>query len=151
MESTAPPLAPEQLGGVGAPTPPVLTPVPGHPDGPSPRRERGRTRQAGVLRRIVVGRARPSTHLEHTLLPRVLALPVFSSDALSSVAYATEEALLVLVMASISARTRRADRHRHRLPDGDGRGVIPADRAGLSDGCGLYVVSKDNLRDCPRD
>lgn len=43
--------------------------------------------------------------LEHTLLPKVLALPVFSSDPMSSVAYATEQALLVLVGASISART----------------------------------------------
>jgi amino acid transporter len=53
----------------------------------------------------MVGRARPSAHLEHTLLPKVLALPVFASDALSSVAYATEAALFVLVSASISART----------------------------------------------
>jgi hypothetical protein len=38
-----------------------------------------------------------SSHLEHTLLPKILALPVFSSDALSSVAYATEQILVVLV------------------------------------------------------
>jgi amino acid transporter len=38
--------------------------------------------------------------LEHTLLPKSIALPVFSSDALSSVAYATQEILLVLVGAA---------------------------------------------------
>ena len=43
----------------------------------------------------------PSGKLEHTLLPKVLALPVFSSDALSSVAYASDEILRVLLIASI--------------------------------------------------
>src|SRR5947208_4989112 len=37
-----------------------------------------------------------STQLGETLLPQKIALPVFASDALSSVAYATEEILLVL-------------------------------------------------------
>lgn len=37
-----------------------------------------------------------SAELEHTLLPKVLALPVFSSDPLSSNAYATQEILIVL-------------------------------------------------------
>ena len=41
--------------------------------------------------------------MEHTLLPKILALPVFSSDALSSVAYATEEILLVLLSVSTTA------------------------------------------------
>ncbi|HET6770314.1 MAG TPA: APC family permease [Actinomycetota bacterium] len=58
-----------------------------------------------VLKRVLVGRQVATSRMEHTLLPKILALPVFSSDALSSVAYATEEILLVLVMASISART----------------------------------------------
>jgi amino acid transporter len=57
-----------------------------------------------VLKRVLVGRQVASYRLEHTLLPKILALPVFSSDALSSVAYATEEILLVLVAASLSAR-----------------------------------------------
>ena len=51
-----------------------------------------------VLKRILVGRAVSSANLEHTLLPKMLALPVFSSDALSSVAYATEEILGVLLL-----------------------------------------------------
>ena len=44
-----------------------------------------------------------SKRLEHTLLPKVLALPVFSSDALSSVAYASEEILRVLLIASVAS------------------------------------------------
>jgi amino acid transporter len=55
---------------------------------------------AGLVKRVLVGRRVPSQRLEHTLLPKILALPVFSSDALSSVAYATEEILAVLLMAS---------------------------------------------------
>ncbi len=59
----------------------------------------------GVLKRILVGRAVESARLEHTLLPKILALPVFSSDALSSVAYATEEILLVLLTASAASKS----------------------------------------------
>jgi amino acid transporter len=44
-----------------------------------------------------------SGELEDTLLPKVIALPIFSSDALSSVAYATQEILLVLGLVGISA------------------------------------------------
>jgi amino acid transporter len=58
----------------------------------------------GIVKRILLGRAMASGHLEHTLLPKILALPVFSSDALSSVAYATEEILRVLLIASIGTR-----------------------------------------------
>jgi amino acid transporter len=54
-----------------------------------------------VTKRLLVGRAVSSGKLEHTLLPKVLALPVFSSDALSSVAYASEEILRVLLIASV--------------------------------------------------
>jgi amino acid transporter len=57
-----------------------------------------------VLKRLLVGRQVATYRLEHTFLPKVLALPIFSSDALSSVAYATEEILLVLVSASLAAR-----------------------------------------------
>ena len=53
-----------------------------------------------VLKRIVVGRAFSSSQLEHTLLPKVLALPVFASDALSSVAYATGEIFIQLAIVS---------------------------------------------------
>jgi len=55
------------------------------------------------LRRFVVGRAMASHQMEETLLPKWLALPIFASDPLSSVAYATEAALVVLVGASAGA------------------------------------------------
>jgi amino acid transporter len=51
-------------------------------------------------RRILFGTPFETRHAQHTRLPNVLALPVFASDALSSVAYATEEILLVLVTVS---------------------------------------------------
>jgi amino acid transporter len=44
-----------------------------------------------------------TNQMEETLLPKWLALPIFASDPLSSVAYATEAALVVLVGASVSA------------------------------------------------
>jgi len=49
-----------------------------------------------VVKRLLVGRALRSQQLQETLLPKWLALPVFASDPLSSVAYATEEIVLVL-------------------------------------------------------
>jgi amino acid transporter len=59
------------------------------------------SRPAGsVLKRILVGRAFTSAKLEHTLLPKSLALPVFASDALSSVAYATGEIFIALAIVS---------------------------------------------------
>ena len=51
---------------------------------------------SGVFKRMLVGRPQRSDRLGESLLPKRLALPVFASDALSSVAYATEEILLVL-------------------------------------------------------
>src|SRR5437879_13854192 len=49
-----------------------------------------------LLKRALVGRALRSQQLHETLLPKWLALPVFASDPLSSVAYATEEIVLVI-------------------------------------------------------
>src|SRR4051812_24687282 len=53
------------------------------------------------VKRAVVGRPLKSTSLGDTLLPRWLALPVFCSDPLSSVAYATEQILLVLGLGGL--------------------------------------------------
>ena len=58
---------------------------------------------ADALKRVVVGRPMSSGELEHTLLPKSIALPVFASDALSSMAYATQEVLLVLGTAGLGA------------------------------------------------
>ncbi|GLW67837.1 DNA-binding protein [Kitasatospora phosalacinea] len=51
-----------------------------------------------ALKRLVIGRAMRSEELGETLLPKRLALPIFASDPLSSVAYATGEILLVLTV-----------------------------------------------------
>src|SRR6266568_887485 len=56
----------------------------------------------GLTKRLLVGRPMQSEHLGHTLLPKKIALPVFASDALSSVAYATEEILIVLSAGGIA-------------------------------------------------
>jgi amino acid transporter len=56
---------------------------------------------------VLVGRALTSSAQEHQLLPKALALPVFSSDTLSSVAYATEEMMLVLLSAGVAALSWR--------------------------------------------
>ncbi|MEV8566159.1 APC family permease [Streptomyces sp. NPDC051322] len=55
-----------------------------------------------VVKRVVVGRALPSEGLQETLLPKRLALPIFASDPLSSVAYATQEILLVLTLGGLA-------------------------------------------------
>jgi amino acid transporter len=58
-----------------------------------------------ALKRVLVGRPMSSGELEHTLLPKIIALPVFASDPLSSNAYATQEAMLVLGLAGAGALT----------------------------------------------
>ena len=56
-----------------------------------------------AARRLVLGRPFRSDRLDHTLLPKRIALPVFASDAMSSVAYAPEEIFLVLSVAGLAA------------------------------------------------
>jgi amino acid transporter len=56
-----------------------------------------------AVKRAFLGRTMATGELRHTLLPKVLALPVFSSDPLSSNAYATQEILLVLAIVGASA------------------------------------------------
>jgi amino acid transporter len=56
-----------------------------------------------ALKRVLVGRPQRSDRLSHTLLPKRVALPVFASDAMSSVAYAPEEIFLTLSIAGLSA------------------------------------------------
>ena len=55
------------------------------------------------LKRVLVGRPIPTSLDQHERLSRVTGLAVFASDALSSVAYATEAILLVLVAAGTAA------------------------------------------------
>ena len=57
------------------------------------------TSSGRIVKRVLVGRAMRSDKLHETLLPKRIALPVFASDALSSVAYAPDEILLTLGLA----------------------------------------------------
>jgi amino acid transporter len=56
-----------------------------------------------IGKRLLVGPKLRSTQLGETLLPKRIALPVFASDALSSVAYAPDEILLTLSLAGLAA------------------------------------------------
>ncbi len=58
---------------------------------------------ADVSKRILIGRKLRSTQLGETLLPKRIALPVFASDALSSVAYAPDEIFIMLSVAGVAA------------------------------------------------
>src|SRR6476646_7364934 len=66
---------------------------------PNARPRRG---MAGVFKRMVVGRPLATTQMEEQRLPKTIALAVFSSDALSSTAYATEEILFVTALGASS-------------------------------------------------
>ncbi|MGH3746508.1 MAG: APC family permease [Micromonosporaceae bacterium] len=61
------------------------------------------TSSTSLIKRLLVGRPFRSDRLHHTLLPKRIALPVFASDPLSSVAYAPEQIFLVLSIAGLGA------------------------------------------------
>jgi amino acid transporter len=103
-----------------------------------------------IMKRVLVGRAFSSQRLEHTLLPKVLALPVFASDALSSVAYATGEILIALALVTSRPQS-------YVMPIAIAiallMGIVVISyrqtvRAYPSGG-GAYIVSKDNLGTLP--
>lgn len=54
------------------------------------------------LKRLLFGRRLANTQMGETLLPKRIALPVFASDALSSVAYAPDEILITLSLAGMA-------------------------------------------------
>jgi amino acid transporter len=111
-----------------------------------------RTSTGDVLKRLLVGRPMASHQIEHTLLPKVLALPVFSSDALSSVAYATEEILRVLLGVTAAALA-----YRYVMPIAIAIAtlmliVVASYRQTVRaypNGGGAYIVSKENLGTLP--
>jgi len=101
----------------------------------------------GLVRKLLFGRPLETSRLSHERLPKFLALPIFSSDALSSNAYATEAILSVLAGTGILAAQNLA------VPIAIGisillmivvlsyRQIIFA----YPDGGGAYPVSRDNL------
>jgi amino acid transporter len=98
------------------------------------------------LKRVLVGAPIPSHDAHHERLSRVTGLAVLSSDALSSVAYATEEILRVLLVGGIAA-----------LGLATPIGVVIAVTLAIvvysyrqtifayPSGGGAYIVAKDNL------
>ncbi len=55
---------------------------------------------ASILKRLLVGRPLATSEQEHQRIPKVIALAVFSSDAISSTAYAAEEVLFVVAVGA---------------------------------------------------
>jgi len=102
----------------------------------------------GRLRHVFFGRALPTSRASHDRLPVFLALPIFSSDALSSNAYATEAILGVLL-----ATTAAAGSLHFAIPIAIGISILLAIVVlsyrqiifAYPDGGGAYPVSRDNL------
>jgi amino acid transporter len=98
------------------------------------------------LKRLFVGTPLPTAQSRHERLGRATALAVFASDALSSVAYATEEILLVLILAGSVALS-------YSMPIAIGiAGLIAIVTTSYAQtiraypaGGGAYIVTKDNL------
>lgn len=61
--------------------------------------------EAGRIKRLLIGEPLPTEQLEGHLLPKRLALPVFASDALSSVAYAPQEMVMILLGGGLAILT----------------------------------------------
>jgi amino acid transporter len=99
-----------------------------------------------LLKRWLVGPPMPLAQARHERLGKSLALAVFASDPLSSVAYATEEILLVLILAGSAALS-------YSIPIALGIATLLAvvvisyrqTVAAYPQGGGAYLVAKDNL------
>src|SRR5256885_3754919 len=99
-----------------------------------------------TLKRLLVGKPIPSHLAQHERLSRVTGLAVLSSDALSSVAYATDFIVATLIVAGVSAL-------RYAIPIS---GVIATLLAIVAfsyrqtihaypTGGGAYIVAKENI------
>ncbi|HXJ80926.1 MAG TPA: APC family permease, partial [Candidatus Methylomirabilis sp.] len=103
-----------------------------------------------ALKKVFVGRPLPTAQARHERLSKRTALAVFASDALSSVAYATEEILLILVTAGAAALA-------FTIPIGIAISILIAVVASsyrqtilaYPQGGGAYIVTKDNLGTLP--
>src|SRR5437867_779945 len=104
----------------------------------------------GSLKQLLVGKPIPSHLAHHERLSRVTGLAVLSSDPLSSVAYATEEILRVLILAgtgalSIVSPIAFVIATILAIVVFSYRQTIHA----YPSGGGAYIVAKDNLGDMP--
>jgi amino acid transporter len=103
-----------------------------------------------TLKRVFVGRPIATRDQEHQRLPKKIALATFSSDAISSTAYATEE---ILFVAALGAGSSLALGHDVLIPIGIVVAVLIASVVSsyrqtifaYPHGGGSYLVSRDNL------
>src|SRR5213594_2661881 len=103
-----------------------------------------------IVKRLLVGAPMPLAQARHERLSKSVALAVFASDPLSSVAYATEEILLVLMLGGAAALS-------YSLPVAMGIAALLAvvvvsyrqTVAAYPQGGGAYLVAKDNIGQYP--
>jgi Amino acid transporters len=108
----------------------------------------------GRIKRLLVGHALRNEQAAHERLSKKVALAVFSSDALSSTAYATEEILLVLAVAVAFGQ---AGAFAYVIPISIGIALLLAIVAvsyrqtihAYPTGGGAYIVAKENLGTTP--
>jgi amino acid transporter len=110
---------------------------------------------ANTLKRLLVGSPKRTEQMAHERLPKKTALAVFSSDALSSTAYATQEILLVLAVAVAWGQQHGggAEAFRYVIPVSLAIGALLVIVAisyrqtifAYPSGGGAYIVAKDNL------
>ncbi len=104
------------------------------------------------LSRLLIGRPLKTEDLPHQAISKTVGLAVFSSDALSSTAYATEEVLIVLSMAGTSAAVMGLS-----LPIALAIGLLIVIVTvsyrqtiyAYPNGGGAYIVARDNLGEVP--
>ncbi|HEU4432449.1 MAG TPA: APC family permease [Pyrinomonadaceae bacterium] len=109
---------------------------------------------ATAIKRLLVGRALRTEQAAHERLSKKTALAVFSSDALSSTAYATEEILLVLAVAAAATASGSFS---YVVPISIGIAMLLAIVAtsyrqtihAYPSGGGAYIVAKENLGTTP--
>ncbi len=109
---------------------------------------------ATAIKRLLVGKALRTEQAAHERLTKKTALAVFSSDALSSTAYATEEILLVLAVAAAASQGASFN---YVVPISIGIAILLAIVAtsyrqtihAYPSGGGAYIVAKENLGTTP--
>ena len=94
-----------------------------------------------LIKRFFVGRPLATTQMEHQRLSKTIALPVFSSDALSSTAYATEEILFVTAVGDDDLGRQALDLYRREGIDVSHARVVE----GMSSGVALIFVDDRGL------
>lgn len=79
-----------------------MTKEAGTPAGPKPAESAAAPAELKSAKHWIIGEPLPSEKLEGQLLPKSLALPIFASDPLSSVAYAPQELVMILLVGGLA-------------------------------------------------